>query len=81
MLNSFYGNVGRLGIYWGIWQIVIYPDCCQVLCERQKSVSSKFIIKSAFVLCIMLYWCYCILLRNFGETIPYESEICSWLNF
>ncbi len=80
MINTLYGNVGRLAIFWTIWQVVLYPECYLSVLNNQKNVVSKVLTKIVFVILLLLYWYYCIIVRNFGNTIPYESDLFNWLN-
>ena len=81
LLNSVFGNVGRLSVFWTSWQIILYPECCYLLCSRQNSVVSRFVVKSLFVLFFTVYWYYCVIYRGFGDTTPYISDLFTWMNW
>lgn len=81
MLNSFFGNVGRIAVFWTSWQIILYPECCEIMSNQQKKLGAKLMVKAIFVLFFIAYWYYCIMIRNFGNTNPYVSDVFDWLNF
>lgn len=81
LLNTIFANVGRLALYWSTWQIVLFPECCEMIVQQQKSIRSKQMVRFIFYLFLFSYWVYCVIVRNFGETYPYVSNIWEWLNW
>lgn len=81
LINCIIGNVGRLAIYWTSWQVILYPECCELLVTNVKNKSSRFIIQGCYILFMILYWYYCVIVRNFGGTYPYHSDLFNWLNW
>ena len=80
LINCFWGNVGRMAVYWASWQIILYPECCELLTSNENK-RSDLIVKTLFVILMMLYWWYCFVYRGFGGTYPYESSLFNWLNW
>ena len=81
IVNAFYGTVGRMGVFFGFWQIIFISECYKCTGLYITSKSHKVLIRLAFVIGLSLYWYYTIVLRNFGDTYPYVSETYPWLNF
>ena len=81
LLNTVFGNVGRLAVFWTSWQIILYPECCELLCSRQSSGASRRLTRSLFILFFLAYWYYCVIYRGFGATTPYISDIYTWMNW
>ena len=81
LLNTVFGNVGRLAVFWTSWQIILYPECCKLLCSRQSRGVSRILTKTLFVLFFVAYWYYCVIYRGFGATTPYTSDVYSWMNW
>lgn len=81
LLNTVFGNVGRLAVFWTSWQIILYPECCELLCSRQSSGLSRMLTKIIFVLFFVAYWYYCVIYRGFSATTPYISDVFTWMNW
>ena len=81
MINTVYGNVGRLAVSWTSWQIILYPECCKLIMAEQKNTKTQMITKILFVMLFLIHWYYCVIYRNFGDTLPYHSDMFTWLNW
>ena len=81
MLNAVFGNVGRLAVFWSSWQIILYPECCELLCLNQKSPAVRVVTRTLFVLFFVAYWYYCTIYREFCDVSPYKSDVFGWMNW
>lgn len=79
-LNSFFGTSGRLGIFFGFWQVILFGECYKIA-GINKSRINKYAVRILFMLAFSFYWYYTIVFRNFGDTYPYVSDSISWLNW
>lgn len=71
------GDASRIALYFGMWQCAYIPLVCDAAGKVTKN--RKLIVLLAY-LYIILYWIYCVPIRNFGHTYPYSSDVIGWLN-
>lgn len=79
-LNSYFGTSGRLAIYFGFWQVILFGECYKIA-GINRFCFNKYVVRSLFMLTLSFYWYYTIVFRNFGDTYPYVSDSISWLNW
>lgn len=70
-INTFWGNVGRAGLYFTIWQVILIGECYKLEGRYRGNVSNVIAKRLLYILLLFGYWYYTIMLRNFHHTIPY----------
>jgi hypothetical protein len=68
------GDASRISGYFGIWQCVMIPGICKVL-KQSVNGFKKHLISLGVMFYLIAYWTYCIVIRNFGYTYPYISDL------
>ena len=67
------GDASRFSLYFGVWQMILIPEIVRVAKYRFKDGGIKF--KLGLVAFFSLYWIYCVVIRNFGGTFPFETDV------
>ncbi len=74
-ISSTFGYVGRISIYFGVWQIIGISQLYKVSLKLSNKKGFKFIIGVFFISILLIYWSYYYVIRGFSGTYPYSSDI------
>lgn len=67
LLKLNFGAAARLCDYFGIFDIVMLPNAMSAYPRRYRKIA-----KYLLLFMLIFYWVYCILIKNYGQTIPYR---------
>jgi hypothetical protein len=70
------GFASRISMYFGIWQCILIPELYVIIKQRVKGFN-QILVSLGFITYLAAYWIYRIVIRNFGYTFPYKSDIIS----